>query len=345
MSAADQISHEVPKRFITKSIITSGYMVSKTGSGFIRVLKDSDTFAQCESQLINVISCLVEEKANKSFHSDLSTLEKMGFINKDKSIAHERYVERLKGGAALLASMGIISTLYCIDVYFQRRDFDKMLEFFISSLAYLTKTRTIPVDGAIKRIYVANSIKPNVKKIEKVFNKYIDVDVTSLPYFPNHDKNLKEDAYISVLTVADLSDEDVIARAQELGQYLGFRSSEVEVLINQSKDGTDFESIFSGFVGLSLNDFLSDLARSMDYARSAAIYAVENDPYRVEREKRKKFIIDGIRNISNIAPTSKLIVKAIYPSAMSIFLEVLGSDHGMHKAITDRMKTNFSGLS
>ncbi len=343
---ADTRSH---REYASDKIITTGYITAQlniaSNNSIAQMLRDSAMFDAVSKQMIGLFTDLIEHRANKNFHENLSFLQRQGIIpvSKEKLLSHKAIVDGQTLAASLLLQVGIRTVLYSLELFEKKREFEKLTEAVAAGIAFLIGEYTLPAQNVLRKIHRENFIDFDNNKLKKKYEKYIGSEIGKLPTPRSSDINTLRDVYISILTAADLEDEAVFRKAQDLGQIYGFGSREIEEIVLACKGGTNVESDLSGLVAVSLNSILADLASSIEYAKSCARYSIDNDPYATLREKRRHIIMNSAINAAEVIPGGAAAFALIEKPTVGILSEFLNANFTTYKEIRNRLHQNYLG--
>lgn len=343
MDSRESSDDSAASQAVTSKVIESGYAASRLSLvSPIRLLDlvQDPTFNYIP-QIAGFFADVVEGTSNARFHDNLSILQKAGIfpISKESELKHRQNTAMLKGIAAALAGIGLYATIYGLDYYNQKRYFESIIEAITGGLAYIVGFYSPIVQGSIRKIYRENSLAFNEDVSSNLFKRFQGAKLNQLPNPKVTDRETLKDIYIVTLIAADLHDNQVVVRAQDLGQLYGFASNEIDDLILSCQQGTQVESGLSGIVSISLDRLFSDMAMSVAYAKKCAQYVVENDPYTEIRERRRNIINQGISASGELSALGAGMFELLQTPSLSIIRKILNPDFDQYKTIVKRFSS------
>lgn len=331
------------KHLISEKLIRTGEIITCTPL-LIKCLRESELYSEASNKITDIIVGMVEQRANNKFHEGLTWFERNGFLSSRKEEAHIKSVENQKLYAAIATKGGVTLALYAIEAYLGLMEFNKIEEFFTGWAAYISHEMSLSLRRRVERLCELNGIPFKMDRFNANFDKYVTSRAVNLPVFPPSLERIKDKVYMAIVGGVDLNNSYINERAKELGEYLGYKEQEIEGFINQCNEGSEVVSNLAGFVGISLNNVLMDLAKDVEHAKSAAVYSIDNDPYHSIREERKQKIIIGSSLAMELAalihgPLGKTVVRTAKP----VFMHVLGTDPNTFKAISGKLAAYTNG--
>lgn len=332
------------KQFVGNRIIHFSDVLNSTG--LYTFLKQHDAFQNGREALAAVVVGLVENNMNERFHNGLSFFERIGFLSDGKLQDHGRKVAFAKGATdfAVRGAVDIIPMI--VDHVHRTREFEKLAEFVIAWMAYVNRERSIALQNRVVRLYEGNEREYDHKRFGEIFEENLSNRPGSLPPVPSSLRDHPETLFVAMLAGCDLKNGAVLERARELGDYLGFKTGQIDEQIELILDGSAAVSDLTGFAGFSVDSLFQDLIANVDQARAAAVYSVENDPFQAVRQERKKRILQGSVGLAAAAmtlatgPVGDMVMVASAP----IVLKLVSSEPSanqvveVHKRLLDLKK-------
>lgn len=314
------------ENFVSKKYFNIADNLNQTG--IYTALKETGYYETSKKEASDIVVSLIEGKMNENFHSKLNIIEQLGFLNDAKYDIHRKNVSRMKGIANFGTQTVIDLTFYMMQKYNERKIFSEYMDFYIGTLGFISETPTIVIRKRVEFLYRKANVKFEPEQFREKFFKLASDNVEFIPQIPRTFFDDTEGLFLSILSAVDLQNPDTYNKAGAVGEVLGLKNNRIDHCLEVAKDTSNLNSDLISFTGLSINSIFNDLFSNYSYAKAAAVYTVNNDPYQKVREERKQLIQKGGIVAATVAGAIYMDVPpdVILSSALPVALKFMDSD-------------------